>query len=62
MHLKDEPAQTAAMTALLSKEKINILSAQVIVNASGTCTMAIKVDKPTKAKKVLAAYMTDELN
>ena len=60
VHLKDEPAQTAAMTALLSKEKISILSAHLVANANGMCTMALKVDKPIKAKKVLAAYIAKE--
>ena len=60
VHLKDAPAQTAAMTALLSKEKISILSIHVVATSDGICTMALKVDKPIKAKKVLVEYLTKE--
>ncbi|VVC01543.1 ACT domain protein [uncultured archaeon] len=58
--VKDEPAQTAEMTALLSKEKISITNAYVVASGDGMCTMALKVDKPSKAKKVLAAYIAEE--
>lgn len=58
--IKDEPAQTAEMTAILTKANVSIENAYVVANSDGMCTMALKVDKPAKAKKLLAPYMAKE--
>jgi hypothetical protein len=57
VRIKDEPAQMAQFTSRLAKEKISIVSMNMITKENGFDTFALKVDHSAKAKRVLAPYM-----
>jgi len=55
--LKDEPGALSQMSSLLAKEKINILNLFFIAKEAGCSVLALKVDHPKKAEKLLAPFM-----
>lgn len=55
--LKDEPGTLSRLTQLLSKEKLNILNLYFVAKDKGESILAVKLDKPSKAKRVLAPFM-----
>ncbi len=55
--LKDEPGQLSSMSALLAKEKVNILSLFFLAKEAGYSVLALKVDHTRKAMNVLAPFM-----
>jgi hypothetical protein len=55
--LKDEPGELSKMSALLAKEKINILNLFFISKEAGNTIMALKVDHAKKAEKLLSPFM-----
>ncbi|MCX6770124.1 MAG: hypothetical protein NT051_05640 [Candidatus Micrarchaeota archaeon] len=55
--LKDEPGALSAISKKLQVAKINIENLYILVRGDGYCVDALKVDKPAKAKKVLANYL-----
>lgn len=57
LKLKDEPGQLSRMSALLSKEKVNILNLYFIAREGGKSVVALRVDKYAKAKKLLKPYL-----
>jgi len=57
LRLKDEPVQLSKLSSLLVKEKVNILNLYFIAKEKGTSLLALRVDKPKKAKKLLAPYL-----
>lgn len=60
LKLKDEPGQLSKMSALLSKQKINILNLYFIAREKGKSVVALRVDKYAKAKKLLKPYLNIE--
>lgn len=60
--IKDEPAQMAAFTSLLSKEKISVASMRQLAKEGGFDTFALKVDHAAKAKRLLRErkYLAEE--
>ncbi len=55
--VKDEPGELSAITQKLKDEGINIESLYILARGSGYSLDALKVDKPMKAKKLLAPYL-----
>ena len=55
--IKDEPAQMAQFTSRLAKEKINMISMNMITKENGYDSYALQVDHTAKAKRVLSSYM-----
>jgi len=57
VRIKDDPGQMAHFSSRLSKEKINLISLNLIAKQGGYDTYALKVDHAAKAKRVLGAYL-----
>ncbi|MCX8198370.1 MAG: hypothetical protein N3F07_04260 [Candidatus Micrarchaeota archaeon] len=55
--LKDEPGQLSKMSSLLVSENINILNLYFVAKDKGYSLLALRVDKPKKARKVLEPYL-----
>ena len=55
--VKDEPGALSEISKKLQKAKINISSIYLLTRGEGYSLDALMVDKPKKAKKVLAAYL-----
>ena len=55
--LKDAPGALSEISKKLQKAKINIESIYLLTRGEGHSLDAIMVDKPKKAKKVLAEYL-----
>ena len=55
--VKDEPGALSEISKKLQKAKINISSIYLLTRGEGHSLDALMVDKPKKAKKVLAAYL-----
>jgi hypothetical protein len=55
--LRDEPGELSAVSKRLQAAKVSIESLYVLVRGDGYCLDALKVDKPAKAKKLLAGYL-----
>ena len=60
IRLKDEPGELSRVSSLLGEKKINIASLYVVARDRGHSIVALKVDKPRKAKKLLSPYMQIE--
>ncbi len=58
--IKDEPGQMASLTGILAKEKIRVLNLYYVAKEKGICIVAVRVDKTTKAKRVLKSMMNLE--
>ena len=55
--LKDEPGELSRLSAKLRGAGINIESLYMVARGGGFCVSALKVDKPKKARKLLAPFM-----
>ncbi|MCX8198369.1 MAG: hypothetical protein N3F07_04255 [Candidatus Micrarchaeota archaeon] len=55
--LKDEPGRLSEVSALLKDAGINISNLYLLARGNGVSIDAISVDKPKKARKVLAEYL-----
>lgn len=55
--LKDEPGELSEISKKLTAAKVNIENLYLLVRGEGYCLDAIKVDKPSKARKLLASYL-----
>ena len=55
--VKDAPGALSEISKKLQKAKINISSIYLLTRGEGHSLDALMVDKPKKAKKVLAAYL-----
>ena len=55
--VKDEPGALSEISKKLQKAKINIESIYLLTRGEGYSLDALMVDKPKKAKKVLAGYL-----
>ena len=55
--VKDEPGKLAEVSRLLLEAHINTENLYQITHGNGYAINAIKVDKPKKAKKILAQYL-----
>ena len=60
IRLKDEPGELSKVSSLLKEKKVNIASLYVVARDRGCSIVALKVDKPRKAKKLLASCMKME--
>ena len=60
IRLKDEPGELSKVSTLLGEKKVNIASLYVVARDKGNSIVALKVDKPRKAKKLLAPFMKME--
>jgi hypothetical protein len=58
--IRDEPTQMAAFTAKLLKNKINILSMHQLAKDGKFDTFSVKVDHPSKAKRLLGEYLAKQ--
>jgi hypothetical protein len=58
VRLKDEPGAIAELTAALQKAKLNLLSMHYVSRDGITVLIALTVDKPHKAKKELAPFLS----
>ena len=54
IRLKDEPGALSRVSSLLGEKKVNIASLYVVARDRGYSIVALKVDKPRKAKRLLA--------
>jgi hypothetical protein len=59
VRIKDEPAQMAAFTSLLSKEKVSVVAMHPLATDGTYDTFALKVDHTAKAKRLLSDYLID---
>lgn len=59
VRIRDEPTQMAKVSALLSSQKIGIISMHQLAKQGGYDTFALKVDHPAKAKKALSEYIVE---
>ncbi len=55
--VKDEPGALSGISKKLQKAKVNIESIYLLTRGEGYSLDAIMVDKPKKAKQVLAEYL-----
>ncbi|MEM4347948.1 MAG: ACT domain-containing protein [Candidatus Anstonellaceae archaeon] len=55
--LKDRPGELSELSSKLAEANINILNLYIVAKESGYAYVAIKVDKPRKAKKILIPYL-----
>jgi len=55
--VKDAPGALSDLSKKLQKAKINIESIYLLTRGDGHSLDALMVDKPKKAKKVLAEYL-----
>ena len=55
--LADKPGQLSEVTALLKKEKVNILNLYFIARENKKSIIALRTDKYGKAKKLLEPYL-----
>ena len=60
VRLKDEPGELSGMTAMLAQAKVNILNLFIVAKENGVSILALRVDKPKKAKKLLGPYLNIE--
>ena len=60
IRLKDEPGELSRVSSLLGEKKVNIASLYVVARDRGYSIVALKVDKPRKAKRLLAPYLKIE--
>ncbi len=60
LRLKDAPGQLSQMTMLLKKENVNIINLYFIAREKGSSILAVRVDKTSKAKKLLKPYLDIE--
>jgi len=58
--LKDEPGQLSDLSKELSEAGVNIASLYVVAKDKGITIVALCVDKPQKAKKILAPHILTE--
>lgn len=57
IRIKDEPGELSKLSSILVKEKIGISSLYIVAKERGFSIVALKTDKPKKAKKILSPYM-----
>ncbi|MBI5223028.1 hypothetical protein HY990_01255 [Candidatus Micrarchaeota archaeon] len=55
--LPDQPGELNNVTALLSKEKINILNLHMLSKDGRFTVLSLNVDKPKRASKLLEKYL-----
>ena len=55
--LQDEPGELSKLSTKLREAGVNIESLYMIARGGGFCVNALKVDKPKKAKKLLASFL-----
>ena len=55
--LRDEPGTMAEFTSTVQKEKLSVASMYYISKENGMATIALTVDKPAKARRVLAHFL-----
>ena len=60
IRLKDEPGELSRVSSLLGEKKVNIASLYVVARDRGYSIVPLKVDKPRKAKRLLAPYLKIE--
>lgn len=60
LKLKDEPGELGKVTKLLADNKVNIEAVHVLCKGEGFVVDALKVDKVSKAEKLLAPYLKIE--
>lgn len=58
--LKDEPGRLSDLSKSLADEDVSISSLYVVAKDKGFTVVAIRVDKPHKAKKLLAPYLISQ--
>jgi len=57
VRVKDEPGELSGISRILKEAGINIENLYLVTRGNGFAIDAIRVDKPKKAKKVLAHYL-----
>ena len=55
--MRDEPGELSNVSKKLQAAKVSIENLYVLVRGDGYCLDALKVDKPSKAKKILSGYL-----
>ncbi len=55
--VKDEPGELSSISRVLKEGKVNIENLYLVTRGGGFAIDAIRVDKPKKAKKLLARYL-----
>ena len=55
--LKDQPGQLSDLSKELSEAGVNLSSLYVVAREKGVTVVALRVDKPQKAKKILAPHV-----
>lgn len=58
--LADEPGRLSEITKMLSNEGVSISSLYVVAKDKGVTIVALRADKPHKAKKLLAPYLISQ--
>lgn len=57
LRLTDKPGALAEITKILSDEKINLKDVHIVSKGEGKTVVAVGVDRPLKAKRLLDAYI-----
>lgn len=55
--LEDKPGELSKVTSALAEKKVNIESVHMVSRGEGMSVLALVVDKPKKAQKILANYL-----
>lgn len=58
--LRDQPGELSKISSLLTAQKVNIVNLYIVAKEKGNTLVALRTDKPAKAKKLLAPYMNME--
>ncbi|MCK4319043.1 ACT domain-containing protein [Candidatus Micrarchaeota archaeon] len=57
LRLIDKPGALAEITKVLSDEKVNLKDVHIVSKSEGKTVVALSVDRPLKAKRLLDAYI-----
>ncbi len=60
VRLRDEPGELSKLSSRLTGAKISIMNLYVVARDRGFSIIALKVDKPKAAKKILEPYLAIE--
>lgn len=58
--MPDEPGELSKLSKMLADNGVNIEGIHVLAREGGTTLLSVKVDKPSKAEKMLEGYIVRE--